>query len=208
MEKIFLRNTSILTKLEELSTWFFEFDPSVFNIGKSGMTAEHAVSEKYFQSVYKRGINHTGYPDDLYGIDFSVDPHSLPEYLKEKVLYYKYKFNELLGSKFNALMCYYPPGGYITWHTNWNVSGLNILFTYSKTGDGQFLYKDPITLETKIIQDEPGWNCKMGYYGKMKEQDQICWHAASTNCDRLTVSYVIPDKNLWNDLKEDLESEE
>lgn len=91
-----------------------------------------------------------------------------------------------------TLMSLYPPGGYIGWHSNYDVPGYNVILTWSETGDGFFRYVDPKTREIITMQDTPGWSCKMGYFGSGNEE---LWHCAYTNCRRATIAFRFENKD-------------
>ena len=113
---------------------------------------------------------------------------------------------------------WYPQNGYISWHTNWNVPGFNVLFTYNsgKEGDGYWRHVDPTGSDSPVpnlgendenvihIPDAPGWSCKTGYYGKKDEHEKIIWHTAFSNVPRITIGYVVFDENLWKNTIEEI----
>ena len=49
--------------------------------------------------------------------------------------------------------------------------------------------------------------CKTGYYGKKHEHDKIIWHTAYSNEPRMTLGYVVHDKQLWMDVVEEIAGE-
>ena len=55
-----------------------------------------------------------------------------------------------------------------------------------------------------VFKDQPGWNCKVGYFGGFDEPEKVYWHCARTRTPRLTLSYVIFDKNIWEDMVVDI----
>ena len=119
----------------------------------------------------------------------------------------------LIGARVCALKMYYPAGGYIDWHTNWDVPGYNIIFTFSKNGKGHWRHIDPsnaldvVPRPEKLvhIEDVPGWHCKMGYFGSKDQTDKIVWHSAFTFEPRVTISYVIHERAVWENLLEELQ---
>ena len=92
----------------------------------------------------------------------------------------------------NALSAVYPANGYMSWHTNADAPGYNVLLTWSETGNGFFKYQDPITKEIVTMPDKPGWNCKVGYFGSYNETDKIFWHCCGTAELRITVAWIFP----------------
>ena len=57
------------------------------------------------------------------------------------------------------------------------------------------------------MQDVPGWHCKLGYYGKKEEHNKIMWHAAYGG-PRITLGWGVFDEHIWEDIIEELTSEE
>ena len=106
----------------------------------------------------------------------------------------KPKFVSLRKKMFDqkALGVIYPANGYMSWHTNADASGYNVLLTWSENGNGFFRYQDPITKEIVTMQDKPGWNCKVGYFGKHTETDKLVWHCCSTDELRISVAWIFP----------------
>ena len=106
----------------------------------------------------------------------------------------KSKFVSLKQKMFDqkVLGVIYPASGYMSWHTNANDFGHNVLLTWSETGNGFFRYQDPITKEVVTMQDKPGWNCKVGYFGKHTEPDKLFWHCCSTDELRISVAWIFP----------------
>ena len=106
----------------------------------------------------------------------------------------KSKFVSLKQKMFDkkVLGVIYPASGYMSWHTNANDSGYNVLLTWSENGNGFFRYQDPITKEIVTMQDKPGWNCKVGYFGKHTEPDKVFWHCCSTDELRISLAWIFP----------------
>ena len=101
----------------------------------------------------------------------------------------KYDFAAELGAHTSALLSYYPPGGFVGWHTNFDANAYQVLFTWSETGEGFFEYYDKQKDEIIKIEDVPGWQCRHYYFGAGHETDLHCWHAAYTECQRITLAY-------------------
>ena len=109
-----------------------------------------------------------------------------------------------LGARNQAVNVYYPAGGFMGWHNNWNASGYNIILSHSKEGNGFFRYRDPITKEIVNMKDSPGWTCKVGYFGKGREPDKVVYHCAGSHEPRLTLGFVIPHLEMWQDMIADI----
>ena len=106
----------------------------------------------------------------------------------------------LLRSKFptcldNPVIGYYPPGGYVGWHTNCNAPGWIILFNWSEEGKGYFKYYHNYKLVT--LEDKPGWNARVGRF--RPEHNNLLWHCAKTDCRRFSFSYRFDDLLKWQE---------
>ena len=87
----------------------------------------------------------------------------------------------------SPLMVYYPPGGFIDWHTNENAGMFNAICTYSHTGNSFFEYKN--TEGTVIrVDDDPGWTVKVTYWGT----EEPVPHRAVSNDHR--ISFALSSK--------------
>ena len=203
MQKIQINNKELKNLLNDFSDWFNYLDKSEIKLKGKKDHNEYYTSEEYYNTIDKK--NHIGFPEKTYGVDLaSVD--STPISFREKIRNIDKDFNSILGSKNCAVKMYYPKNGYMGWHNNHNAHGYNILFSYSKEGSGFFRYKELKNLKTVTMFDSAGWTAKVGYYGSNKEQDKLFWHCARAYEDRLTLGFVIPDKNFWNMMIEDIES--
>lgn len=101
----------------------------------------------------------------------------------------KYDFASEIGAHTSALLSYYPPGGFVGWHTNYNASAYQVLFTWSKTANGYFRYLDNETGEIVTIQDKVGWQARHFYFGPEEEPHNHCWHSAYAGDERITLAY-------------------
>ena len=176
---------------------------------------------------------HDGFPPDSFGYDLNystmkrtleVEGHKWPQeeqdWMKKYIEMSEHiddTIGTYIGYKFCALKMFYPEDGYIAWHTNWNVPGFNCLFTWSD-GSGYWRHLDasqeqPGSIqpdpETKLVhlQDKDGWHCKLGYYGMKEEHNKIMWHSAYGG-PRITLGFVVFDKNIWDDIVEEITSAE
>lgn len=207
----------LLEILTEFSDFFYSRDNShldkaigsnqsmkhvnIFSMG------EESTSKEYLFNALARPQDY-GYPRHSWGLEFNMDSayFSDPE-LKEKARITNDKLMNFFGARNNALQMYYPPGGYIGWHNNGNAAGYNIVLSCNPGGDGEFEHWDHMENELRVFNDQPGWNCKVGYFGSYNEPDKIYWHCARTRTPRLTFSYVIFDKNLWESMVDDIDAD-
>lgn len=178
-------------------------------------TRDRWLKDDYLERIIARGKEHDGYPESIRIFRGIMPDGNETDLNLEELLEYRQVTQELnsalmseLSAKKNTLASTYPPGGWISWHNNANAKGYNILFTWSETGDGWFEYWD--TKENKKIRipDVKGWQCKMGYFGGYDNPDKLVYHAASTECLRITVAYVFAESNeFWQYVVEDIQEE-
>lgn len=186
--------------LTTFSDWFFEQDRSGFKVDQGSITSQEAVSIEYLHQQQQK--KQSGFPTCANGIDFQhLHGFDLDKFYPA-ITEADFNIKTFLGAENCALKMYYPAGGYIDWHTNANAFGYNTLFTYSKEGDGAFLYQNPLTKEIITIPDKKGWNMKIGIYDV--HGGSPLWHSAYTNCERLTWAYILNQVG-WNNLIEELQ---
>ena len=181
---------------------------------------DYPCSKEYLLTIDH--AKHSGLPSDFMGINLNSKILKLHvgQFNSDFILRAQQKSDELdeelqdlLGAKLCALKMFYPAGGYIDWHTNWDNPGYNIIFTYSASGDGYWRHIDPSAAaslipdyaKVKEIKDQAGWNCKAGYFGNRAETNRLMWHCAYTREPRLTLSYIIQDKAIWENLVAELQ---
>ena len=225
MTEVVIRNKNILDKLNSFVDELFSIegynDPYYrMHDGELALTnPEYYCSEEWLQHKLDNWQAHSGYPEEHYSqpmTNMASASKEKFEALKNKI---RTDFTTEIGAMHAALTNYYPPGGFVGWHTNWNANCYQILFTWSKSGDGYFKYYDKQKDEIVTIQDKPGWQCRHYYFGRKDEPDHHCWHAAYTNDERVTLAYKFTNNSI-NDtmdvtarmmrdqLIEDIESEE
>ena len=104
-----------------------------------------------------------------------------------------------------ALSAIYPPGGYLAWHHYADVPGRNLIFTWSKTGEGVFRYHNNTKGYYFDIPDHKGWNVKSfdWYRHGITDKEGYSWHCAGTECLRASVAFVIDDNQMSNEMLED-----
>ena len=136
-----------------------------------------------------------------------------------KDISYKY-----LGGNSLALAAFYPPGGYIGWHNNSNAPGYNILLHYNWGGEGNFYtvedgkriaYPDRpnewVGRAGDFVGFEDTKNPRRNDKGNIRHVDKeedLSWHAAHTpDTWRFTLSTIINDEYLREDVIDEIESE-
>lgn len=154
------------------------------------------LSRKYLEKELIKGYDHDGFPHYHLSQPIGRMAETSPELFGDLAFNIRKKFPAYLGVHSSALTNYYPPNGFVGWHTNWNANAYQVLFTWSKNGDGQFKYLNNENDEIITIKDKPGWQARAFYFGRKDEPEHHCWHAAHTNCDRFTFAY-----KFYNDKK-------
>lgn len=187
---------------------------------------EHAsstfVNDQYRDEIINKGTNHLGFPEvakmynlkpDLMDVKKSfVNKSESAVVVKDKWIQRYNKINNhmawTVGARHNALCALYPPGGFIGWHNNANASAYNIICTWSETGDGYWMHRDPVTKENVKVPDPKGWSIKAFYFGSYDDDpENLVYHTATTNCWRMTVSFVFnrDSKDYWIDCLDNIE---
>jgi hypothetical protein len=193
-----IRNKEIIGKLNGFVDEFFSVgahaDPThdFFSPEDGKTNGEYYITEEYLRNniLPTADEDHEGYPVQHFA-------HPIEDMAKRDKRYHDFQYYvkrvypKELGMHSSALFNYYPPGGFVGWHTNWNAHAYQVLFTWSRTGEGYFRYYDIQKDEVVTIPDVPGWQCRWYYFGKKNEPEHHCWHAAYTKCDRLTIAYKI-----------------
>lgn len=211
----------VLDIITPYSDWFFSQDLTCLDEiskikDKKTYDIHGACGEEYLKEIVDKDGEHEGYPEETYSIDIGM-LHVLPydnKYINEIIEHQEkrqemsLKLTTILGARNQAVNVYYPSGGFMGWHNNWNAAGYNILLTYSQDGDGFFRYRDPKTHEIITMEDRVGWSCKVGYYGRGREPDKVYYHCAGSNSPRLTLGFIIPDLDMWRDMIEDITGED
>jgi hypothetical protein len=177
-------------------------------------TRDRWLADDYLGRIIDRKKQHEGFPESMRSYQ-GIMPGSSRKY-KSSHDEYRDAATELnkdlmteLAARVNTLVTVYPPGGWISWHNNANASGYNVIFSWSENGDGWFDYWDVDKKERVRIPDHSGWQCKMTYFGSYDEPEKLCYHAAATDCLRISVAYVWgrdEAQHLWEDIIEDIEN--
>ena len=204
----------LLQILNEFSDWFFARDNADLekSIGKNTKMHHVSVKEKYDEATSHEYLlealktpERYGYPAYSWGLELAHDDrfYDAPE-VKSRAYKTNDKLMNFFGARNNALQMYYPEGGFIGWHNNGNARGYNIVLSCNPSADGEFEHWDHVNNKLNVFKDQPGWNCKVGYFGGFDEPEKVYWHCARTRSPRLTLSYVIFDKNIWQDMVDDI----
>jgi hypothetical protein len=163
----------------------------------------HPCSDEYLFEAFKHPVSEYGFPRAVLGLGMNNASQQIWDKV-ESVRKKAARIGNFLGTPVNALIMSYPDNGYIGWHHNGNAPGYNVLLTYSQDGDGNFSYWDYNTKSIVRLQDQPGWNVRVGYYpNERKEPNRVFWHMAETKKQRVTLAWVMHNKDMWiNMIKE------
>lgn len=216
MRDIPINNTEIMNALNKFLWYYDNRDLVQRNLVLHGNAErrEHFVGAKYRDEIIAMDGRHEGFPDSVHAFALKADRmHHLQgsendievANLIERYSKYNQELCNLLCTKNNALTQMYPPNGFISWHNNANASAYNLIFSWSETGDGCFKYIDGHTGQEVVMQDKKGWQCKAGYFGSYQEPwYQRVYHAAETDCWRITVSYMFDRTDMSMGLQDEI----
>jgi len=193
MTELTIRNKDILSKLDYIKTEVLKTNVLTNDVALNKclmFEPDDALTnpEKYLKSNYllkhMNDPNHLGFPiehcslpvENMYRSDIN---------LEHIFNYTKTDFIADLGANSDSVFLYYPPGGFVGWHTNQNNSGYQFIFSWSEKGDGYFQYYDKQKEEIVRLPDKSGWQARYYHFGK--DEPDHCWHSAYTNVPRITV---------------------
>jgi hypothetical protein len=222
MRSVDIKNPEVIELLDEWVQLAFqgkpynEFDKNRFlSVGHTGHhqaanDRNDYISDEHRDYIISMGTSHSGFPES--GRFFDMRKASPKHFDIENVEGYTLldqKMQTTLATRGNALASVYPPGGFISWHNNANAPSYNLIITWSENGDGYWKHVDPHTGETIVVPDKPGWQCKAFYFGAYADDpENLVYHMASTDCWRITCSYIFDrvNKQFWEDIIEEIET--
>tara|TARA_B100000497_G_C7546035_1_gene330252 strand:- start:20 stop:685 length:666 start_codon:yes stop_codon:yes gene_type:complete len=192
MSEVTIRNKELLETLNGFSDRFFAEkdynnpDAHIYSSEEDKSNGEYFCSQEYLDECLSRD-KLVGVPDRHFAQPISKMVRVDPKW-KDYMQRVKYDFASEIGAHTSALLSYYPKGGFVGWHTNYDASAYQVLFTWS-TGKGFFRYLDNETGKLVTHQDVAGWQCRHYYFGSEKEKEHHCWHSAYAGDDRITLAY-------------------
>lgn len=186
-------------------------DYAVWSPATARIKGESFCTEEMLLKMMK-DENHKGFPMQHYSIPLSRIPN---QQIIQATEFARNDFIKLLGANDSAVTLYYPPGGFVGWHTNENNSGYQFIFSWSEKGNGYFQYYDKQKQQIIKLPDKAGWQVRGYHFGE--EEADHCWHSMYTNVPRITVCVLFrwwdkPEMKeqillLKDQLIEELESE-
>jgi hypothetical protein len=218
MKSVKIKNQEVLNILSEfIDLWWDKRNSNLqnFYLGAKDVNREDYINDEYKNKIINMSTAHEGFPEKLRGYsikDVSDRPGLIRSDLEISKNYMKIneKMQINLGTRHNALCSVYPPGGFISWHNNANAPSYNLIFTWSENGNGYWKHVDPYTGKDVVVHDVPGWQCKAFYFGAYEDRpEDLVYHMASTDCWRMTVSYIFDrtHKQFWEGVIEEIETE-
>lgn len=209
MKNIKLNNNRLATRLSSITEFCYKDDIAQMVARAPELKDKlipdlYACSEEYLYKAFEHPVREYGFPRASLGYGMKdVHPDVYDKLLP--VANMCSRVGNILGTPINALMMVYPDNGFIGWHHNGNATGYNVLMTYSQDGDGWFDYYDYDTKSIVRLQDQPGWNVRVGYYPcERKEPDRVFWHMAETKKQRITFAWVINHKDMWKNMIDEI----
>ena len=80
---------------------------------------------------------------------------------------------------------WYPPNGYMGWHTNANVQGFRLYCSHAPASkQSYFRYLDPATRKIETSWDSAGWNFRC-----FRTDLEPLWHCVYSETDRISFGY-------------------
>ena len=210
MTEIVIRNKEFQSLLDETIDKFLAHEKEMVRLATRTMPGlQHTIqgapefdelsegNEKYCQpehlwKLMQKGEEHVGFPEEGYGFQISMGVTEYPEIFRPLHDWTKNELVRVFGANNNSLTSYYPPKGFVGWHTNWNAFGYQIILTWSESGDGYFQYYDMQKEEIVRHDDVKGWQARWYRFGRIDEPEHHCWHSAWTNCPRFTLAFKFP----------------
>lgn len=216
MKNIPIRNKEVIELLEEVKTYYDDREHlmTLLRVNGSEKNADWFTGDEYRDQIINMDTDHDGYPEATHSIslknthldtrDRSKNNAEIAK-LVERFSILNEKLCTIFSTRTCALFTMYPPGGFLSWHNNANACAYNLIFSWSETGDGYFKYVDGKTGEDVVMQDVQGWQCKAGYFGSYNEPwDKRVYHAAKTNCWRITVSYIFDESAMSMGMQDEI----
>jgi len=85
---------------------------------------------------------------------------------------------------------YYPPEGFMSWHTNSDISVDHLYITYCDQDDqSYFRYYDQKTNQVVTDYDKKGFNVRL--FDTPKEKTALFWHCVYSKCNRYSLGFRI-----------------
>ena len=97
---------------------------------------------------------------------------------------------------------WYPPGSYMSWHTNSGAPGWRVYINYAEEeGKSFFRYRDTSTSKIVTLMDRE-WNIRIF---RVSSENPL-WHAVYSNTNRFSLGYIIYTQSLAARVKQKVRS--
>jgi hypothetical protein len=97
---------------------------------------------------------------------------------------------------------WYPPGSYMSWHTNSGVPGWRVYINYAEEeGKSFFRYRDSSTSNIVTLTDKE-WNIRIFRITRTNP----LWHAVYSNTNRFSLGYIIYRESVAERIKQKVRS--
>lgn len=197
MTEITIRNKEFLGLLDDTLESFLEHRELMTELSDNLKGIPIGEGEKYCQpehlwDMMSRWEDHIGFPEEGYGFQVAQGVKQRPDVFAPLYQKTKYDLVAMFNANSNSLTSYYPPKGYVGWHTNWNAFGWQLILTWSEEGDGYFSYYDKEKDKIITEDDVKGWQARWYRFGRKDEPKYHCWHTAWTECPRFTLAFKFP----------------
>ncbi len=198
MSEITIRNKGLLKTLDETLNMFLEHKELCTELSDNLQRDipvedwEKFCKEEYMHEMIARGDFHQGFPERGFGFQVAQGAKERPDIFEPLKKWTKTELPMRFGARSNSLTSYYPPNGFVGWHTNWNASAYQLILSWSESGDGYFSYYDRKSDTIITEPDKKGWQARWYRFGRQDEPQHHCWHAMWTNCPRFTLAFKFP----------------
>jgi len=204
MKTIEVKNSYVLSLLDSIENYLLDVDCDSLEIVQEEFLhlKDEKLSDKYLKQIMNAGKSHEGYP--LFQPMYVLPVESFKYIHKHTTELTEYMFSERV-----CLDVLYPPKSYCSWHNNANAPGNAIMFSWSKTGEGDFRYWDNDKKEVMYIPDKKGWNVKFFNFGDYNQPEKLTYHASSNECLRYSMAFnFITEKQVLDETVELLTNDE
>lgn len=180
----------LMAQLEEAKNWLID------NRGKLN-------AGDYDPSLPSSAINARLSDENLIALQQDKEPKFVAGDDVNQIKFNKVRFSELTQTLAHALhellaprrkmrllqsgRNWYPPHGYMGWHTNANIEGFRLYCSHAPvSGASYFRYQNPTTKAIVTSWDEAGWNFRC-----FRTDLEPLWHCVYSETDRISFGWVL-----------------
>ncbi len=150
----------------------------------------HFVSEEYLNDTILVQEKETPHRWDIGDVNFVqlnpfLDYHKVAQsVIKDYLKIEGYEYSHASGCH------WFPPSGYMGWHTNADEYGLRMYCVYAAEDKKSFFrVRDPKTKEVITSWDKKGWNFRM-FLCHTEDPDNYAWHTIYSDTNRISVGFI------------------